>query len=80
MENRCYAAGRGDGGVNIWQIGFVVRSGVSALAVAFLVGCWAHRDWGLSRAEIRHGALLMAVLIGALLAIEFFGSRWKKRK
>jgi hypothetical protein len=66
--------------VNIWQVGFVVRSGVSALVVAFLLGYSAHHEWGLSRAEIRNGALVTAALIGALLAIEFFGGKSRKRK
>jgi hypothetical protein len=66
--------------VNIWQVGFVVRSGVSALVVAFLLGYSAHQEWGLSRAEIRNGALIAAALIGALLAIEFFGGKSRKQK
>jgi uncharacterized membrane protein YczE len=66
--------------VNIWQVGFVVRSGVSALVVAFLLGYAAHHEWGLSRAEIRNGALVTAVLIGALLAIGSFGGGSRKRK
>jgi hypothetical protein len=37
--------------MNIWQIGFAVRSGVSALVVAFLLGYAAHYQWGLSRVE-----------------------------
>lgn len=65
--------------MNIWQIGFVVRSGVSALMVAFVLAYSAHHEWGLSRAEIRNGALFMATLVGALLAIEFFGSKFRKR-
>ena len=36
--------------MNIWQFGFVVRSGVSALVVAFLLGYAAHYQWGFSRA------------------------------
>jgi hypothetical protein len=32
--------------MNIWQIGFVVRSGVSAPVVAFLLGYAAHYQWG----------------------------------
>ena len=66
--------------MNIWQVGFVVRSGVSALVVAFLLGYSARHEWGLSRAEIRNSALFTAVLIGALLAIEFFGGKLRKRK
>jgi hypothetical protein len=64
--------------MNIWQIGFVVRSGVSALVVAFLLGYSAHYEWGLSRSAIRTDALLAALFIGALVAIEFFGSNKQK--
>jgi hypothetical protein len=66
--------------MNIWQIGFVVRSGVSALVVAFLLGYVAHHQWGLSRATIRTDALLAALLIGTLVAIEFFGRNLPKPK
>jgi hypothetical protein len=66
--------------MNIWQIGFVVRSAVSALVVAFLLGYAAHRDLGFSRVEIRTGALSVAILIGSLIAIEFFGRNLKKPK
>src|SRR6202158_4131574 len=58
--------------MNIWQIGFVVRSGVSALGVAFLLGYAAHYQWGFSRVAIRTDALMAALLIGTLVAIEFF--------
>jgi hypothetical protein len=34
--------------MNIWQIGFVVPVGVSAIVVAFLLGYAAHYQWGLS--------------------------------
>jgi hypothetical protein len=40
---------RREGQMSIWQIGFVVRSGVSALAVAFLLNYSAQYEWGLSR-------------------------------
>jgi hypothetical protein len=36
------------------RIGFVVRSGVSALVVAFLLGYAAHYEWGLSRVFCAH--------------------------
>jgi hypothetical protein len=65
--------------MNIWQIGFVVRSGVSALVVAFLLGYSAHYEWGLSRAAIRTDALLAALLIGTLVALEFFGKNFRKK-
>jgi len=58
--------------MNIWQIGFVVRSGVSALMIAYLLGYAAHYQWGISRVAIRTDALLAALLICVLVAIEFF--------
>ena len=66
--------------MNIWQIGLVVRSGVSALVVAFLLGYAAHHQWGLSRSAIRADALLAALLIGTLVAIEFFCKNLRKPK
>jgi len=66
--------------LNIWQIGFVVRSGVSALVVAFLLAHAAHHEWGLSRVAIRTDALLAALLIGTLVAIDFFGRNLRKPK
>jgi predicted membrane protein len=66
--------------MNIWQIGFVVRSGVSAVVVAFPLGYAAHYEWGLSRVAIRTDALLAATLTGTLVAIEFFGRNLRKPK
>jgi predicted membrane protein len=66
--------------MNIWQIGFVVRSGVSALVVAFLLGYAAHHQWGLSPSAIRADALLAALLIGTLLGIDFLGKNLRKPK
>ena len=66
--------------MNIWQIGFVVRAGVSALVVAFLLGYAAHHDWGLSRVTIRTDALLAALLLGTLVAIDMFGEKLRKPK
>ena len=66
--------------MNIWQIGFIVRSGLSALVVAFLLGYSAHYEWGLSRSTIRTDALLAALLIGTLVAIELFGKSLGKPK
>ena len=65
--------------MNIWRIGFVVRSGVSALVVAFLMGYSAYYEWGFSRVAIRNSALLAALLIGMLVAIEFFGKNLKPK-
>jgi hypothetical protein len=44
--------------MNFSQIGFVVRSGVSALVVAFLLNYSAHYEWGLSRQTIRFGGVV----------------------
>ena len=66
--------------MDIWQIGFVVRSGVSALVAAFLLGYAAHYEWGLSRVAIRTDALPVATLIGTLVAIDFFGRNLRKPK
>jgi hypothetical protein len=66
--------------MNILKIGFVVRSGVSALVVAFMLGYSAHYQWGLSQSAIRTDALLAALLIGTLVAIEFFGKTLRKPK
>jgi hypothetical protein len=66
--------------VNIWQIGFVVRAGVSALVVAFLLGYAAHHGWGLPRVAIRTDALLAALLLGTLVAIDMFGKKLRKPK
>jgi hypothetical protein len=64
--------------MNIWQIGFVVRSGFSAVVVAFLIGYAAHYQWGISRVAIRTDALLAALLICVLVAIDFFGRKSNK--
>jgi hypothetical protein len=66
--------------MNIWQTGFFVRTAVSALVVAFLLGYAAHHDLGFSRVEIRTGALSAATLIGSLIAIKYFGRSLKKPK
>jgi hypothetical protein len=49
--------GKGKKQMNIGQIGFLVRYGVSALVVAFLLGYSARYEWGLSRDVIRFSAL-----------------------
>jgi hypothetical protein len=48
--------------------------------VAFLLGYAAHYQWGFSRVAIRTDALLAALLIGTLVAIEFFGRNLRKPK
>jgi hypothetical protein len=66
--------------MNILQIDFVVRSGVSAFVGAFLLAYSARYHWGLSQSAIRTDALLAALLIGTLVAIEFFGKSLRKPK
>jgi hypothetical protein len=56
--------------MNIWQIGFVVRRGVSAVGAALLLGYSAHYEWGLSRDTIPFSALLSALIIGLLVVID----------
>jgi hypothetical protein len=66
--------------MNILQIGFVVRSGVSALVIAFLLSYEAQHEWGLSVVAVRTGALLAALFIANLVALEFFGKSLRKPK
>ena len=64
--------------MNIWQIGFVVRSGFSALVIAYILGYAAHYQWGIPRVALRTDALLAALLIAVLVAIDFFGRKSSK--
>jgi hypothetical protein len=66
--------------MNILQIGFVVRSGLSALVIAFLLSYEARHEWGLSGVAVRTGALLAALFIANLVALEFFGKSLRKPK
>jgi hypothetical protein len=66
--------------MSILQIGFVVRSGVSALVIAFLLNYEAQREWGLSAVAVRIGALLAALFIANLVALELFGKSLRKPK
>jgi hypothetical protein len=66
--------------MSILQIGFVVRSGVSALVIAFLLSYEAQHEWGLSGVAVRAGALLAALLIANLVALELFGKSLRKPK
>jgi hypothetical protein len=43
--------------------------------VAIMLGYAALYDFGFSFGEIRSGALIAAILIAALVAIEFFGKK-----
>jgi hypothetical protein len=48
----------------------------TALSLAYI----AHYDFGLSREEIRTPAVAAAVVIAMLMAVEFFGKRFRKPK
>jgi hypothetical protein len=48
----------------------------AALSLAYI----AHYDLGLSREEIRTPAVVGAVVIGALVAVELFGKKLRKLK
>lgn len=48
--------------------------------VAITLGYIALYDFGLSREQLRSGAMLAALLIAALLAIDFFGNKFGKAK
>jgi cytosine/uracil/thiamine/allantoin permease len=52
----------------------VVLAAVTALSLAFLF------DFGLSPEEIRTAAVVGASIIGALVAVEYFGERLAKPK
>jgi hypothetical protein len=43
--------------------------------VAIMLGYAALYDFGFSCGEVRRGALIAAILIAALVAIEFFGKK-----
>jgi hypothetical protein len=53
----------------------VIMSGAVAVMAAGTVGYIAHYDFGFSREEIRTPALIGAVVIGVLLAVEHFGKK-----
>ncbi len=57
----------------------VSAAGVAAYA-AIAIGYVAQYDLGLSLEEIRGTALVIAVCIAALTAIEFFGRKLRKAK
>lgn len=48
----------------------------AALTLAYI----AHYDFGLSRQEIRTPAVVGAVVIGALVAVEFFSKKLRRLK
>ena len=57
-------------------LGIFAAAVVTAAALRHVV----HVDVGLSREAIRSDALIVAGLIAALIAIEFFGNRLRKSK
>jgi hypothetical protein len=59
--------------------GFVVFACAAAVA-AYTVGHIAHDDLGFARQAIRTQALLFAAVLGGLLVITMFGSRFGKGK
>ena len=66
--------------MSILQIGLFIRSGVSALVAAFLLSYAAHYECGLSAVAVRTGALLAALFIANLVALEFLGKSLGKPK
>jgi hypothetical protein len=52
----------------------------AAMVAAYTVGPIAHDDLGFARQAIRTQALLFAAVLGGLLAITLFGSRFGKWK
>jgi hypothetical protein len=58
----------------------VVMSVGAAVMAAVTVGYVAHYDFGLSGQEIRTSALVGAIVIVALLAVELFGEKRRKPK
>jgi hypothetical protein len=73
----CGAGSESEAQMKLQQISFIVCSGVSALAFAFLLGYSAHDELGLSRDVIRFGALLAALIIGTVVAIDYNLSKIK---
>jgi len=57
--------------MNSRQIALIFRRGLSAVGVAFLLAYSAHYEWGLSQETIRFSALGAALMIGALVAIDY---------
>jgi hypothetical protein len=58
----------------------VIISVAIASMAAVTVGYVAHYDFGLSRQEIRTSALVGAIVIIALLAVEHFGKKLRRPK
>jgi len=56
----------------------VLIAGGSAVLTAIFVGYVAHYDFGLSREQIRLPAVCGAAVIAVLMAIKFFGHKFRK--
>ena len=59
--------------------GWFVVLGVAVLA-AFALAHIAHYDLGVSRHEIRTQALIGAAVLAMLMAVEYFGKKFRKPK
>jgi hypothetical protein len=55
-----------------------IMSVALAVAAALTVAYVAQYDFGFSRQEIRTPAMAAAIVIGALLAVEYFGKKLRK--
>jgi hypothetical protein len=51
-----------------------------AAYLAIPLGCAALYDLGLSREAVRSGAMIAAIFLAAMLAVDFFGKRLRKAK
>jgi hypothetical protein len=56
----------------------ILMSLVSAAFTALSLAYIAHYNFGLSRQEIRISAMVGAAMIATLVAIEFFGKKFRK--
>ena len=59
---------------------FVLASVVAAAITALALALIAHYDFDLSREEIRSLAVVGAVVIAVLVAVDFFGKKFAKPK
>jgi hypothetical protein len=62
------------------RIAGILVFAVAAVVAAFTVAHIAHDDWGFARQTIRSQALLFAAVLGGLLVITLFASRFGKRE
>jgi hypothetical protein len=64
------------------RIDFVTIASVLGMAgyAAFALDYVALYEFGFTQEAVRNGAVVVAILIGALVAIEFFGKRLGKAK